>query len=62
MQVYYDLLGAMGVRVREVDDLDEGALYMWNCGLLVLDKNLLPERRLRILDHYVQVAATQSVA
>lgn len=50
------LLKALGVRVRRVADLDEGAIYVKESRLLLLDFNMTDEHIDRAMDDVLPVA------
>ena len=55
------LLETLGVRIRRVAELDEGALYIQQCRLLLLDIELtdkqVTEAQERVLPHLTAPAA-----
>ncbi len=53
----HQLLGAMGVRLMEVADLHEGAVFFSARGILLVDSGLSEERRRTAIDRCLMMAA-----
>jgi hypothetical protein len=56
-----DLLDAIGLRVRRVQDLGEDSLFFAECGLLLVDNNLGAEDLAEVIDQAVGMAAAALV-
>jgi hypothetical protein len=52
-----DLLEAIGLRVRRVQDLGEDSLFFAECGLLLVDDNLGADHLSEVIDQAVGMAA-----